>query len=154
RLRWIGADPNFKFVRCDIAEPGALARACGDEAIDRIVHLAAQAGVRYSLENPMAYAHANVTGHLAVLEFARALPALRHLLYAAASSVQGGNVKLPFAEGDPVDKPVSLYAATKKADELMSHVYSHLFGLKQTGLRFFTVYGPWGRPDMAYWSFT
>jgi UDP-glucuronate 4-epimerase len=154
RLRWIGDAAQFKFERCDIAEPGALARACAGEPIDRIVHLAAQAGVRYSLENPMAYAQANVTGHLAVLECARALPALRHLVYASSSSVYGGNTKLPFAESDPVDRPVSLYAATKKADELMSHTYSHLFGLKQTGLRFFTVYGPWGRPDMAYWQFT
>ena len=154
RLRWIGSAPNFKFERGDIAEAGALSRACRGEAIDRIVHLAAQAGVRYSLENPMAYAHANVTGHLAVLEFARGLPGLRHLVYASSSSVYGGNTKLPFAETDPVDRPVSLYAATKKADELMSHTYSHLFGLRQTGLRFFTVYGPWGRPDMAYWTFT
>jgi len=154
RLTWIGATPAFTFERGDIAEPGALQRACGAEPIDRIIHLAAQAGVRYSLENPMAYAHANVTGHLAVLEFARFLPALKHLVYASSSSVYGGNTKLPFSESDPVDKPVSLYAATKKADELMSHAYSHLYGLRQTGLRFFTVYGPWGRPDMAYWQFT
>jgi UDP-glucuronate 4-epimerase len=154
RLAWIGDRPGFRFMRADIAEPGALAQACHGETIERIVHLAAQAGVRYSLENPMAYAQSNLIGHLAVLEFARALPALRHLVYASSSSVYGGNTKLPFSESDPVDRPVSLYAATKKADELMSHVYSHLFGLRQTGLRFFTVYGPWGRPDMAYWRFT
>jgi UDP-glucuronate 4-epimerase len=154
RLAFIGKSPLFRFVKADIAEPGALAGACSGETITHIVHLAAQAGVRYSLDNPMAYARANLTGHLAVLEFARAQKGLAHLVYASSSSVYGGNTKLPFAETDPVDRPVSLYAATKKADELMSHSYSHLFGIKQTGLRFFTVYGPWGRPDMAYWGFT
>lgn len=154
RLDWIGRDKAFRFLAGDIADGDALRAACAGEEIDRIVHLAAQAGVRYSLENPMAYVHANLVGHMSVLEFARALPGLRHLVYASSSSVYGGNRKLPFSEGDRVDTPVSLYAATKKADELMSHVYSHLYGLPQTGLRFFTVYGPWGRPDMAYWSFT
>jgi len=154
RLGFIGETPRFRFVKTDIAEEGALASAVRAEPIDAIIHLAAQAGVRYSLENPMAYAKANLTGHLAVLEFARTQKDLTHLVYASSSSVYGGNTKLPFSETDPVDHPVSLYAATKKADELMSHAYAHLFGIKQTGLRFFTVYGPWGRPDMAYWSFT
>lgn len=154
RLAWIGKSAAFRFTEGDIAQPGALDAACAHEPVDRIVHLAAQAGVRYSLENPMAYAHANMTGHLAVLEFARSLSGLKHLVYASSSSVYGANTKLPFSETDRVDHPVSLYAATKKADELMSEVYSHLYGIKQTGLRFFTVYGPWGRPDMAYWTFT
>jgi len=120
----------------------------------QVVHLAAQAGVRHSLENPRAYLRSNLAGHLEVLEFCRFLPACRHLVYASSSSVYGGNTKVPFSESDPVDRPVSLYAATKKADELMSHAYAHLYGIAQTGLRFFTVYGPWGRPDMAYWLFT
>ena len=117
------------------------------------MHLAAQAGVRHSLVDPHAYVHANVMGHLVVLEIARRLPALRHLVYASTSSVYGANQALPFRETDRVDTPLSLYAATKLADELMSHAYAHLFGMPQTGLRFFTVYGPWGRPDMAYYSF-
>ena len=121
--------------------------------IDRIIHLAAQAGVRHSLVDPYAYVQANVMGHLVILEAARRLERLRHLVYASSSSVYGANQALPFAETDRVDTPVSLYAATKRADELMSHAYGHLFGLPQTGLRFFTVYGPWGRPDMAYYSF-
>lgn len=120
-----------------------------------IVHLAAQAGVRYSLENPMAYIQSNVTGHTAILEACRELgDKLSHLVYASSSSVYGGNTKIPFSETDEVNQPVSLYAATKRADELISSTYAHLFGIKQIGLRFFTVYGPWGRPDMAYWSFT
>lgn len=120
-----------------------------------IVHLAAQAGVRYSLENPMAYIQSNVTGHTAILEACRALgDEFSHLVYASSSSVYGGNTKIPFSEMDEVNQPVSLYAATKRADELISSTYAHLFGIKQIGLRFFTVYGPWGRPDMAYWSFT
>jgi UDP-glucuronate 4-epimerase len=123
------------------------------QRVDRIVHLAAQAGVRYSLQAPFAYARANLLGHLAVLEVARHLGAVRHLVYASSSSVYGANQALPFRETDRVDTPLSLYAATKRSDELMSHAYSHLFGIPQTGLRFFTVYGPWGRPDMAYYLF-
>ena len=121
--------------------------------IDRIIHLAAQAGVRHSITAPFDYAAANLVGHLAILELARNLPALRHLVYASSSSVYGANTKMPFAETDRVDTPLSLYAATKRADELMSHAYAHLYRIPQTGLRFFTVYGPWGRPDMAYYSF-
>jgi UDP-glucuronate 4-epimerase len=117
------------------------------------VHLAAQAGVRYSMIDPYAYVSSNVMGHVVVLEAARRLPALRHLVYASSSSVYGANSALPFTETDRVDTPLSVYAATKRADELLSHAYGHLYGLKQTGLRFFTVYGPWGRPDMAYYSF-
>jgi len=130
---------------------GGLIAGHGDVA--GIVHLAAQAGVRHSLVDPYAYVQANVMGHLVVLEAARRLPGLRHLVYASTSSVYGSNTEMPFRETDRVDQPVSLYAATKRADELMSHAYAHLFGLPQTGLRFFTVYGPWGRPDMAYFSF-
>ncbi|BCW89253.1 UDP-N-acetylglucosamine 4-epimerase [Alphaproteobacteria bacterium SO-S41] len=155
RLDRLAVQPGFRFVKGDIAEEATLDDAGGQGAIDRILHLAAQAGVRYSLENPRAYVRSNVMGHLNVLEFARGLgPDLKHLVYASSSSVYGGNDKAPFAETDPVDNPVSLYAATKRADELMSATYSHLYGLSQTGLRFFTVYGPWGRPDMAPWLFT
>jgi UDP-glucuronate 4-epimerase len=155
RLERLAAQPGFRFVKGDIADESTLADAGGQGTIDRILHLAAQAGVRYSLENPRAYVRSNVVGHLNVLEFARGLGAdLKHLVYASSSSVYGGNDKAPFSETDPVDRPVSLYAATKRADELMSHTYSHLYGLRQTGLRFFTVYGPWGRPDMAPWLFT
>jgi len=153
RLARLTGRPGFSFHELDIAREGALA-AFSDAGIDRVVHLAAQAGVRHSLENPRAYLRSNLAGHLEVLEFCRFLPACRHLVYASSSSVYGGNTKVPFSESDPVDHPVSLYAATKKADELMSHAYAHLYGIAQTGLRFFTVYGPWGRPDMAYWLFT
>ncbi len=118
-----------------------------------VVHLAAQAGVRHSLIDPYAYVHSNVMGHLVILEAARRLPRLRHLVYASSSSVYGANASLPFAESDRVDTPVSVYAVSKRTDELMSHAYAHLYSLPQTGLRFFTVYGPWGRPDMAYFSF-
>ncbi|PDQ17977.1 protein CapI [Mesorhizobium sanjuanii] len=145
---------DFSFHQLDIAAPGALTTALAGKGIVRIVHLAAQAGVRHSLDNPRLYVRSNVMGHLEVLEFCRAEPAFEHLVYASSSSVYGGNRTVPFSEADQVDKPVSLYAATKKADELMSHTYAHLFGIPQTGLRFFTVYGPWGRPDMAYWIFT
>ncbi|MFT3978029.1 MAG: NAD-dependent epimerase/dehydratase family protein [Sphingomonas bacterium] len=141
------------FVEGDIAEPDALDAAVEGRGVDRIVHLAAQAGVRYSLENPRAYARSNLSGHVNALELARGLEA-RHLVYASSSSVYGGNAKLPFSVEDRVDRPVSLYAATKRADELLSESYAHLFRLPQTGLRFFTVYGPWGRPDMAAWLFT
>jgi UDP-glucuronate 4-epimerase len=154
RLARLRRHKDFSFHQIDIAEQGALAAALAGLDISRVVHLAAQAGVRYSLDNPRAYVRSNVVGHLEVLEFCRAQPAFEHLVYASSSSVYGGNSKVPFSETDKVDHPVSLYAATKKADELMSHTYAHLFGVPQTGLRFFTVYGPWGRPDMAYWIFT
>ncbi len=146
--------PGFTFRRLDVADRAGLHALVEEErGIDRIVHLAAQAGVRHSMVDPYAYVQANVMGHLVVQEAARRLPGLRHLVYASSSSVYGANRQLPFSETDRVDAPVSLYAATKRADELMSYAYAHLFGLPQTGLRFFTVYGPWGRPDMAYYSF-
>lgn len=154
RLARLQPRKDFSFHQIDIAEQGALATALAGQDITRIIHLAAQAGVRHSLDNPRLYVRSNVVGHLEMLEFCRAQPAFEHLVYASSSSVYGGNRKVPFSEADQVDSPVSLYAATKKADELMSHTYAHLFGLPQTGLRFFTVYGPWGRPDMAYWIFT
>lgn len=143
----------IRFVAGDIADADAIGRAIAGQGVDRIVHLAAQAGVRYSLVNPQAYVRANVVGHVNVLEAARAI-GVRHLVYASSSSVYGGNDRLPFRVEDRVDHPVSLYAATKRADELMSETYAHLFRIPQTGLRFFTVYGPWGRPDMAVWLFT
>jgi UDP-glucuronate 4-epimerase len=127
--------------------------AAAHPEITDIVHLAAQAGVRHSLADPYAYVASNVVGHLAILELARHLTGLRHLVYASSSSVYGANHAVPFAESDRVDTPLSLYAATKRADELFGYAYAHLFGVPQTGLRFFTVYGPWGRPDMAYWQF-
>lgn len=153
RLARLMENASFSFVRADICDAAALADA-GKDA-DRIVHLAAQAGVRYSLENPGAYIQANIIGHMNVIELARAKgDALKHLVYASSSSVYGGNTKLPFSVEDQVDNPVSLYAATKKSDELMSHSYSSTYGIPQTGLRFFTVYGPWGRPDMSLYIFT
>ncbi|MEH3101608.1 NAD-dependent epimerase/dehydratase family protein [Sphingomonas adhaesiva] len=139
--------------RIDFADMEALNSAVAGEEIDRIIHLAAQAGVRYSLQNPHAYVRSNLMGHVNVLELARHR-GVRHLVYASSSSVYGGNTQLPFRVEDRVDHPVSLYAATKRADELMSETYAHLYRLPQTGLRFFTVYGPWGRPDMAPWLFT
>jgi len=154
RLDRLRTRPGFRFVHADIAEReavGAVVERHPD--IDRIVHLAAQAGVRHSLIDPYAYVQTNVMGQLVILEAARRLKNLRHLVYASTSSVYGANTELPFRETDRVDRPVSLYAATKRADELMGHAYAHLFGLPQTGLRFFTVYGPWGRPDMAYYMF-
>jgi UDP-glucuronate 4-epimerase len=154
RLARLQAHENFSFFRGDIAEPGVLAAASGGRVIGKVVHLAAQAGVRYSLENPRAYIRSNVSGHFEVLEFCRSIGTVEHLVYASSSSVYGGNEKVPFSEDDNVSHPVSLYAATKMADELMSHAYAHLYGIAQTGLRYFTVYGPWGRPDMAYWMFT
>jgi UDP-glucuronate 4-epimerase len=145
---------GFGFRRLDISDKRAVSDMVADNNdISQIVHLAAQAGVRHSLVDPYAYVEANVMGHVVVLEAARRLPGLRHLVYASTSSVYGLNDTLPFRESDRVDTPISLYAATKRADELISHAYAHLFGLAQTGLRFFTVYGPWGRPDMAYFSF-
>jgi UDP-glucuronate 4-epimerase len=154
RLDRLATQTGFAFQRLDIADRTAMeALAATHPDIRVIVHLAAQAGVRHSLQDPHAYVHSNVMGQLVVMEVARRLPALQHLVYASTSSVYGANRALPFRETDRVDKPLSLYAATKRADELMSHAYAHLFGLPQTGLRFFTVYGPWGRPDMAYYSF-
>ena len=152
RLARLLARPGLRFRKIDIADRDAVA-ALATEDIDRIVHLAAQAGVRHSLTAPFDYVVSNVNGHLAILELARNLKNLQHLVYASSSSVYGSNTRMPFAETDQVDTPLSLYAATKRADELMSHAYAHLYGIAQTGLRFFTVYGPWGRPDMAYYSF-
>ena len=154
RLAQLQEQDGFAFHRVDLADKEAVF-AVFDQAGDatQVVHLAAQAGVRHSMIDPYAYVSANVMGHVVVLEAARRLKRLDHMVYASSSSVYGGNTKLPFAETDPVDTPVSLYAATKRADELMGHAYWHLYGLKLTGLRFFTVYGPWGRPDMAYFSF-
>ncbi|MEC9346606.1 MAG: SDR family NAD(P)-dependent oxidoreductase [Pseudomonadota bacterium] len=155
RLAELAPSPGFSFIHVDISDMAALRTALGDRhEVTGIVHLAAQAGVRYSLTHPHAYLQANLAGHLNMLELARGLPALRHMVYASSSSVYGGNTQLPFSVDDRVDHPVSLYAATKKADELMSHCYSHLYRIPQTGMRFFTVYGPWGRPDMALWLFT
>ncbi len=154
RLERLRSRNGFSFLKGDISSTENLAEAARGRRIDKVVHLAAQAGVRYSLENPRAYVRSNLDGHLEILELCRHLGSVEHLVYASSSSVYGGNQKVPFSETDPVDHPVSLYAATKKADELMSYAYSHLYGLPQTGLRFFTVYGPWGRPDMAYWLFT
>lgn len=155
RLDNLARHASFVFHKVDIADKAAmdaLALQYGGE-IAGIVHLAAQAGVRYSLVNPFAYVSANLVGHMTILELARHLPALRHLVYASSSSVYGGNTKVPFSIEDRVDDPLSLYAATKRADEALSISYAHSHGLTQTGLRFFTVYGPWGRPDMAYFSF-
>lgn len=144
---------DFQFLEADFSDDKALDAALESHKIDRIVHLGAQAGVRYSITNPRAYVTANLAGHLNMLELARHRQ-VRHLVYASSSSVYGGNDSLPFRVEDRVDHPLSLYAATKKADELMSDTYAHLYRIPQTGLRFFTVYGPWGRPDMAMWIFT
>jgi UDP-glucuronate 4-epimerase len=143
---------GFDMLEIDFADNQALLRALDGRDFDRIVHLGAQAGVRYSIENPHAYVHSNLVGHLNILELARHRGA-RHMVYASSSSVYGGNETLPFRVEDRVDHPLSLYAATKKADELISETYAHLYRLPLTGLRFFTVYGPWGRPDMAMWLF-
>ena len=145
--------PGFRMIRGDLADAAALGSVFSGPRFDVVVNLAAQAGVRYSLTNPMAYVQSNLTGFVNVLEACRH-HGLPRLVYASSSSVYGGNVKMPFSEDDRVDAPVSLYAATKKSNELMAHTYSHLFGLQVVGLRFFTVYGPWGRPDMALWLFT
>ncbi|MFC0204574.1 NAD-dependent epimerase/dehydratase family protein [Novosphingobium soli] len=142
----------FRFLRLNFADMDALTAALAPHPFDAIVHLGAQAGVRYSLDNPQAYVASNLAGHVNMLELARAR-AVRHMVYASSSSVYGGNTSLPFAVEDRTDHPISLYAATKRADELMSETYAHLFRLPLTGLRFFTVYGPWGRPDMAMWKF-
>jgi len=148
RLDQLILHPNFEFVRLDIADAAALRHLFPSVKPIRVVHLAAQPGVRYSLQNPHAYVNSNLVGFLNVLEGCRA-ERVEHLVYASSSSVYGGNTHLPFSEHDNVDHPISLYAATKKSNELMAHAYSHLFGLPTTGLRFFTVYGPWGRPDMS-----
>jgi UDP-glucuronate 4-epimerase len=145
---------RFRFLKIDIADRQALQAGLAGLTVERVIHLAAQAGVRHSLSHPEAYAAANLVGHLNVLEYCRHAEPLPSVVYASSSSVYGGNTKLPFSEEDRVDEPISLYAATKRADELMSHAYAHLYGLNLTGLRFFTVYGPWGRPDMAVWRFT
>ena len=144
---------SFRFKQVDFADSQALAAGTSDEDFDRIIHLGAQAGVRYSIENPMAYVQSNLVGHVNMLELARHRRS-SHFVYASSSSVYGGNKSLPFRVEDRVDHPLSLYAATKKADELMSECYANLYRLPSTGLRFFTVYGPWGRPDMAMWIFT
>ena len=153
RLDRLESRDGFTLSRIDIADREALHRVMSGQRPDRIVHLAAQAGVRYSLENPYAYIDANIIGFLNVLEGVRAF-GTEHLVYASTSSVYGSNTRMPFSVHDNVDHPVSLYAATKKSNELMAHTYSHLFDIPTTGLRFFTVYGPWGRPDMALFKFT
>ena len=153
RLSRLASHPNFRFVKLDVADRGAMAALFADEGFERVIHLAAQAGVRYSLKNPHAYVDSNLVGFINILEGCRHNE-VEHLVYASSSSVYGGNARMPFSEHDSVDHPVSLYAATKKANELMAHTYSYLYGLPTTGLRFFTVYGPWGRPDMALFLFT
>jgi UDP-glucuronate 4-epimerase len=154
RLARLARKSGFRFEKLSIADRvGVQALMAGALEIDRIVHLAAQAGVRFSMVDPYAYVTANLMGHVVMLEAARHCKKLKHFVYASSSSVYGGNSQLPFSEEDRVDHPVSLYGATKRADELMSHSYGHLYGVPQSGLRFFTVYGPWGRPDMAYFSF-
>jgi UDP-glucuronate 4-epimerase len=145
--------PDYRFVRLDLVEKEALMALFEKEKIDVVINLAAQAGVRYSLTNPDAYIQSNIVGFLNILECCRFHP-VKHLVYASSSSVYGSNEKMPFSTSDSVDHPVSLYAASKKSNELMAHTYSHLFGIPTTGLRFFTVYGPWGRPDMALFLFT
>jgi UDP-glucuronate 4-epimerase len=153
RLQSLTPHGRFRFVKLDVADQHGMAELFKAERFDRVIHLAAQAGVRYSLKNPHAYIESNIVGFTNVLEGCRHNQ-VQHLVYASSSSVYGGNTKMPFSEHDSVDHPVSLYAATKKANELMAHTYSHLYGLPTTGLRFFTVYGPWGRPDMALFLFT
>jgi UDP-glucuronate 4-epimerase len=153
RLARLAARPGFRFVKLDLANRDGMAALFAGERQARVVHLAAQAGVRYSLENPHAYVDSNLAGFMNVLEGCRHT-GVEHLVYASSSSVYGGNTRMPFSEHDNIDHPISLYAATKKANELMAHTYSHLFRLPTTGLRIFTVYGPWGRPDMALFLFT
>ena len=153
RLARLTPHANFRFVQMDVADRPGIEKLFAEERFDRVIHLAAQAGVRYSLKNPHAYVDSNIVGFMNILEGCRH-SGVQHLVYASSSSVYGGNTKMPFSEHDSVDHPVSMYAATKKANELMAHTYSHLFGLPTTGLRFFTVYGPWGRPDMALFLFT
>ena len=153
RLAQLQDSPGFQFIRQDISERAEMAQLFGEQQCDKVVHLAAQAGVRYSLENPYAYTDSNLTGFINILEGCRATR-VSHLVYASSSSVYGANTRTPFSVQDSVGHPVSLYAATKRANELMAHSYSHLYDLPTTGLRFFTVSGPWGRPDMALYLFT
>ena len=154
RLKQLQAFDNFIFYKLDIINKESVVNlAIKHQKIEYIIHLAAQAGVRYSIENPHAYVDSNVTGHLNILELSKTLPGLKHLVYASTSSVYGANTKMPFSVDDRTDSPISLYAATKKCCELMTHAYAHLFKIPSTGLRFFTVYGPWGRPDMAAFIF-
>jgi UDP-glucuronate 4-epimerase len=153
RLAELEPQSLFTFVKVDLSDRTGIADLFAQEKFDRVIHLAAQAGVRYSIDNPMAYADSNLVGHLAILEGCRHNN-VKHLVYASSSSVYGLNSKVPFSTSDSVDHPISLYAATKKSNELMAHTYSHLYDIPTTGLRFFTVYGPWGRPDMALFKFT
>lgn len=153
RLSLLKNFPNFTFQQLDLSDRADMQALFEQETFTHVIHLGAQAGVRYSLKNPYAYADGNLLGFLNVLEGCRHTESLEHLIYASSSSVYGANTKAPFSTEDSVDHPVSLYAATKKANELMAHSYSHLYGIPVTGLRFFTVYGPWGRPDMAYFKF-
>ncbi|HEY2420451.1 MAG TPA: NAD-dependent epimerase [Neobacillus sp.] len=153
RLKILQKNANFKFYKIDLANLESLIPIFADKSITIVINLAAQAGVRYSLTNPHSYVHSNLFGFINILEACRHYQ-VEHLIYASSSSVYGANSKIPFSTEDTVDHPVSIYAATKKSNELMAHTYSHLFNIPTTGLRFFTVYGPWGRPDMAYYSFT
>lgn len=153
RLAVLNKLDSFSFKELDLADRNGIANLFSSEKFNRVIHLAAQAGVRYSIDNPLAYADSNLIGHLTILEGCRHNN-IEHLVYASSSSVYGLNSKTPFATSDSVDHPISLYAATKKSNELMSHTYSHLYNIPTTGLRFFTVYGPWGRPDMALFKFT
>jgi len=154
RLDRLLQQDGFRFLKMDVSDPEVVLPLAGTQGIDAIIHLAAQAGVRYSLENPFAYVQSNVMGQVAMLELARRIDGLKNFVYASSSSVYGGNTKVPFDVVDDVEKPQSLYAATKRSDELIGYTCAHLYGLPCTGLRFFTVYGPWGRPDMAYYKFT
>src|SRR5215471_11008060 len=153
RLAELRPFPNFTFVKLDVADVEGTSALFAEQDFERVIHLAAQAGVRYSLQNPHAYINSNIVGFLNILEMCRH-HRIEHLVYASSSSVYGANTKQPFSAHDCVDHPISLYAASKKANELMAHSYSHLYNLPTTGLRFFTVYGPWGRPDMAVFLFT
>ena len=152
RLGQLAGAPGFSFFKLDLADRDGVSRLFKSNAFDAVIHLGAQAGVRYSLENPFAYTDSNVTGTLSILEGCRS-SGIRDLIYASSSSVYGANKRQPFSTSDRVDSPISLYAATKKANEVMCYSYAHLYGIRITGLRFFTVYGPWGRPDMAYFKF-
>jgi UDP-glucuronate 4-epimerase len=154
RLAALGEPAGFRFMKVDVVDPAALRAAVGDFDPDVVIHLAAQAGVRYSLINPGAYVDSNVRGHLNLLELSRTMKRMPRFVYASSSSVYGNRTETPFREGDRTDSPVSVYAATKKSGEVIAQSYSHLYGMSLAGLRFFTVYGPWGRPDMAYWMFT
>src|SRR6266478_3988343 len=154
RLAQLPRTSSFFFDQVDLADGGNLSRLVADFEPEVVVNLAAQAGVRYSLKNPLAYVNSNLVGFVNLMEACRRIPSLRHFVFASSSSVYGANRKVPFSEDDSVDHPISLYAATKKSNELIAHSYSHLYGTPVTGLRFFTVYGPWGRPDMGYFKFT